>query len=76
MPDVKAGIMWMAIVIALAIVALFVGGPYGLTAVLVVLAIAFFIGFSCILIVLGEIRDALIDANRYIKPGNTQEHRE
>ena len=76
MLDVKAGIMWMAILIALAIVAIFVGGTYGMTAVLVVLAIAFLIGFACILIVLGEIRDALVNANRYTGPGSIEERQE
>ena len=72
MLDVKAGIMWMAILIALAIVAIFVGGTYGMTAVLVVLAIAFLIGFACILIVLGEIRDALVYANKVVHPGASE----
>jgi hypothetical protein len=68
MLDVKAGIMWMAIFITLAIVAVFVGGAYGMIAFLVVLAIALFIGFSCILIILGEIRDALAGANHCARP--------
>ena len=66
MLEVKTGIMWMAIFIALAIVALFVGGAYSMAAVLIVLVVAFFIGFSCILIVLGEIRDALAHATKGI----------
>ena len=76
MLDVKAGIMWMAIFIALAIAAVVTGGAYGMAAVLVALAIAFFIGFACILIVLGEIRDNLAEANQRTGPGNPEGHRE
>jgi hypothetical protein len=63
MLDVKSGITWMAIFIALAIAAVVAGGASGMIAVLVILAVTLFIGFACILIVLGEIRDALAEVN-------------
>jgi hypothetical protein len=73
MLDVKAGIMWIAIFIALAIVAVLVGGAYSTVIVLLVFSVIMFIGFACILTLLGEIRDALVDANGIRHPDNPEE---
>ncbi|MBP1929960.1 hypothetical protein J2741_002556 [Methanolinea mesophila] len=72
--DVRAGITWIAVFIVLGIVALLLGGATGLVGALVAFGLAFFTGFSCILIVLGEIRDVLAGTSPRSDPGDTEMH--